>query len=98
MLRRSHEAVHRSRLRWGDYGEPFRFPRCHEEGEMRSIIRTNLIARAAAAFLVGELAVLIVHQPVVALLHALGSTPIMPYSLRATHPWGIPVFLSLSFW
>jgi hypothetical protein len=65
---------------------------------MRSIIRTNLIARAAASFLVGGLAVLIVHQPVVALLHALGSTPIMPYSLRATHPWGIPVFLSLSFW
>ena len=65
---------------------------------MRSIIRTNLIARAAASFLVGGLAVLIVHQPVVALLHALGPTPIMPYSLRATHPWGIPVFLSLSFW
>jgi hypothetical protein len=42
--------------------------------------------------------VLVVHQPVVALLHALGSTPITPYSLRATGPWGIPVFLSLSFW
>jgi hypothetical protein len=64
---------------------------------MRSVIRTNLLARAAAAFFVGGLAVLIVHQPVVALLHALGSTPITPYSLRATHPWGIPVFLSLSF-
>ena len=53
---------------------------------MRSIIRTNLIARAAAAFLVGGLAVLIVHQPVVALLHALGSTPIMPYSLELPTP------------
>jgi hypothetical protein len=65
---------------------------------MRLVIRTNLLARAAAAFLVGGLAVLVVHQPVVALLHALGFTPITPYSFRATQPWGIPVFLSLSFW
>jgi hypothetical protein len=65
---------------------------------MRSVITTNPVVRAAAAFLVGGLAVLVVHQPVVGLLHALGATPITPYSLRATHPWGIPVFLSLSFW
>ena len=65
---------------------------------MRSIIRANPPARVAAAFLVGGLAVLVVHQPVVGLLHALGSTPITPYSPRATQPWGIPVFLSLSFW
>ena len=65
---------------------------------MRSIIWANPIARAATAFVVGGLAVLVVHQPVVGLLHALGSTPITPYSLRATQPWGIPVFLSLSFW
>ena len=59
---------------------------------------TSALTRAAAAFVVGGLSVLVVHQPVVALLHALGSTPITPYSLRATRPWGIPVFLSLSFW
>jgi hypothetical protein len=64
---------------------------------MRSIIWANPLARAAAAFVVGGLAVLVVHQPVIGLLHALGSTPITPYSLRATQPWGIPVFLSLSF-
>ena len=61
---------------------------------MRSIISVNPFARAAAAFIVGGLAVLVVHQPVVALLHALGSTPIVPYNLRATRPWGhssIPV-------
>ncbi len=51
---------------------------------MRSVIGTNPVTRAAAAFLVGGLAVLLVHQPVVALLHALGSTPITPYNLRAT--------------
>ena len=65
---------------------------------MHSMISANPFARAVAAFVVGGLAVLVVHQPVVALLHALGSTPITPYSLRATRPWGIPVFLSLSFW
>ena len=65
---------------------------------MHSMISANLFARAVAAFVVGGLAVLVVHQPVVALQHALGSTPITAYSLRATRPWGIPVFLSLSFW
>ena len=38
---------------------------------MRSIISANLFPRAAAAFVVGGLAVLVVHQPVVAMLHAL---------------------------
>jgi hypothetical protein len=80
-------AVHFSRVRGGDYA-----------GRMRSVIRTNPLARAGAAFLVGGLAVLVVHQPVVGLLHALGCTPITPYSHRATQPWGVPVFLSLSFW
>jgi hypothetical protein len=50
---------------------------------MRSVIRTNPFARAAAAFLVGGLAVLVVHQPVVGLLHALGFTPITPYRFYA---------------
>jgi hypothetical protein len=80
-------AVHFSHVRGGDYF-----------GRMRSVIRTNPLARAGAAFLVGGLAVLVVHQPVFGLLHALGCTPITPYSHRATHPWGVPVFLSLSFW
>jgi hypothetical protein len=65
---------------------------------MRSVIETNPVVRAAAAFLVGGLAVLVVHQPVVGVLHALGSTPITAYNLRATQPWGIPLFLSLTFW
>jgi hypothetical protein len=61
---------------------------------MRSVIGTNPVTRAAAAFLVGGLAVLVVHQPVVGLLHALGSTPI--YAVQSAshtavgHP-GVPV-------
>src|SRR5271163_5258880 len=92
------EALHHSRLRSSTFGERLRSPDHPLGGRMRSIISANLFPRAAAAFVVGGLAVLVVHQPVVAMLHALGSTPLTPYSLRATRPWGIPVFLSLSFW
>jgi hypothetical protein len=38
---------------------------------MRSVFTTHPVGRAAAAFLVGGLAVLVVHQPVVGLLRAL---------------------------
>lgn len=61
---------------------------------MASTAKTYALSRAAAAFALGGLAVLVVHQPLVALLHVLGFTPIAPYSLRATRPSGcarIPV-------
>jgi hypothetical protein len=59
---------------------------------------TSLLRHVIAAFLTGAVAVLLVHQPVIALLHWAGATPIAAYSLRATSPWGVPVLLSLSFW
>src|SRR6201987_3384605 len=65
---------------------------------MASMAKTYAFSRAAAAFALGGCAVLVGHQPLVALLHVLGFTPITPYSLRATRPWGVPVFLSLTFW
>ena len=65
---------------------------------MASMAKTYAFSRAIAAFALGGFAVLVVHQPLVALLHVLGFTPITPYSLRATRPWGVPVFLSLTFW
>src|SRR3954447_20338996 len=77
----SHEALHHSRLRSGTFGERLRSSNPPLGGRMRLIISANLFPRAAAAFVVGGLAVLVVHQPVVAMLHALGSTPITPYSL-----------------
>src|ERR1700740_712004 len=52
----------------------------------------------AAAFLIGALAVLIVHQPTLALLHAAGLTPVAPYPMRPTSPLGTPLVLSLAFW
>jgi hypothetical protein len=52
----------------------------------------------AAAFLIGALAVMIVHQPALALLHAAGLTPVAPYPMRPTSPLGTPFVLSLAFW
>jgi hypothetical protein len=32
------------------------------------------------------------------LCHLLGLTPLMPYNLAGRPPWGVPAFLSLTFW
>jgi hypothetical protein len=58
----------------------------------------QLLKRSVAAFLVGALAVLVIHQPVTGLFHLLGLTPLTPYNLAGRPPWGVPVFLSLTFW
>ena len=58
----------------------------------------NLLKRSLATFLLGAVAVLLVHQPVIGLFHLLGLTPLMPYSLAARPPWGVPAFLALAFW
>jgi hypothetical protein len=58
----------------------------------------RLLFHAISAFLVGAVAVLVVHQPVIALLHGIGVAPFSPYNWQGTAPWGVPVVLSLSFW
>ena len=57
-----------------------------------------MLKRSFAAFLLGAVAVLVVHQPVIGLFHLLGLTPLMPYSLAGRPPWGVPAFLALTFW
>ena len=57
-----------------------------------------LLKRSLAAFLLGALAVLVVHQPVIGLCHLLGLTPLLPYNFAGRPPWGVPAFLSLAFW
>lgn len=51
-----------------------------------------------AALIAGFLAVPLCHQPMVALLHALGVTPATPYAMRPLPPFGVPQVLSQSFW
>jgi len=60
--------------------------------------KPRLLASAAAAFLTGAAAVLVFHQPTLALLHAAGLTPLSAYPMRPTNPLGAPVILSLTFW
>lgn len=50
------------------------------------------------AFAAGFLAVLIVHQPVLAMLDASGFAKAATYSMDATRPFGVPRVLSLAFW
>jgi len=50
------------------------------------------------AFIAGFLAVPLFHQPMLALLHALGVTPATPYAMRPLPPFGAPQVLFQSFW
>ena len=49
-------------------------------------------------FIAGFFATLTFHQLTLAVLWGLGLAPFAPYSTASTHPFGIPAFLSLSFW
>jgi hypothetical protein len=60
--------------------------------------RLGFLASAAAAFAIGVAAVLVFHQPTLALLHAAGLTPFSAYPMRPTNPLGAPVIVSLMFW
>src|SRR5262245_55552187 len=49
-------------------------------------------------FLSGAVGVLIFHQGVLAVMHALGLAPFAPYAFDPTPPLGVPRVLSLAFW
>ena len=50
------------------------------------------------AFLAGFASTLIFHQGLVAILHAGGFIPRVPYSLAPTAPFHVPQVISLAFW
>jgi hypothetical protein len=49
-------------------------------------------------FVAGFIAVLLFHQPALALLTQLGVAEASTYSFKATAPFGVPQLVSLSFW
>ena len=49
-------------------------------------------------FVAGFLAVLLFHQPVLALLTEAGLSKAVTYSFKATAPFGVPQVISISFW
>jgi hypothetical protein len=54
--------------------------------------------RVVIGFIAGFLAVLLFHQPVLALLVSLGVSKAAVYSLQATAPLGVPQIVSIAFW
>jgi hypothetical protein len=50
------------------------------------------------AFVLGYTSTLIFHQGLIAILHAIGFIPRLPYSLAPTIPFQIPQVISLAFW
>jgi hypothetical protein len=52
----------------------------------------------AAGFVAGALSVLIFHQGTIAVLNVLDLTQRAPYSMAPMEPFGVPQFLSLTFW
>ncbi len=54
--------------------------------------------KLALAFVAGSLAVLLFHQPVLALLTQIGLAKASIYSLDLTTPLGVPQVISLAFW
>jgi len=54
--------------------------------------------KLALAFVAGFLAVLLFHQPALALLTQIGVAKAGIYSLKPTGPLGIPQVISLAFW
>lgn len=53
--------------------------------------------RMVAGFIAGFLATLVFHQLTLVLLRAVYPTPLPPFSMNPTAPFGIPVVFSLAF-
>ncbi|MGF2035781.1 MAG: hypothetical protein RMZ43_010780 [Nostoc sp. CmiVER01] len=56
------------------------------------------LSRLALAFIAGFVSVLLFHQGVLALLHAVNFAPRAPYATAPTQPFGIPQIWSSAFW
>ncbi|HSR11623.1 MAG TPA: hypothetical protein VLS90_09250 [Thermodesulfobacteriota bacterium] len=54
--------------------------------------------RVIYAFVAGFIAVLVFHQGMLNILHESGFTPAVPFVLRPTEPFHVPVVWSLAFW
>jgi hypothetical protein len=60
--------------------------------------KENLGRWLVVGFVSGAVSVLVCHQVIAALLHAIGITPRVPYSMQPTHPLGVAQVWSLVFW
>lgn len=60
--------------------------------------RSELARWLVIGALSGAISVLLFHQGMAALLHALGLAAAAPYSMQPTHPLGVPALWSIVFW
>lgn len=56
------------------------------------------VSRLALGFVAGFISVLVFHQGMLALLHAVNFVSRSPYSITPTQPFGIPQILSSALW
>jgi hypothetical protein len=56
------------------------------------------VRRVALGFAAGAIAIVLCHQPVLALLTVMGMSTADTFSWRPTEPFGVPRLLSLCFW
>jgi hypothetical protein len=54
--------------------------------------------RYLIAFFPGFTAVLLFHQGILSILHAVGFTPVAPFPTKPTQPFGLPQIWSPAFW
>lgn len=54
--------------------------------------------RHVPAFVAGFVAVLLFHQGLIGVLHAVDMIPFAPFRMRPTWPLGVPQVFSLAFW
>jgi hypothetical protein len=60
--------------------------------------RNDLARVLIAGFVAGALSVLVFHQGLIGLLHAMQILPRAPYGMAPTEPWGVPQLWSTVFW
>lgn len=65
---------------------------------LSSAATRNSALHWVAAFIAGFLAVLLFHQPTLALLASMDITQAVPYSSKAVAPLDVPQYLSAAFW
>jgi hypothetical protein len=63
-----------------------------------SLQSSTLATRLLFGFIAGFVATLVFHQIGVLVLHLLTVTPAIPYNMNPVPPFGVPQFISLSFW
>jgi hypothetical protein len=63
-----------------------------------ALLRPSSARKLIVGFVAGFIAVLLFHQPMLALLTQIGFAQATMYSMKATAPFGVPQVLSIAFW